>query len=245
MLGRILVPRLPVERLDAKQVSKIGTLFDRVRAAQPRIGTSDFFPTLEDEVGAHRRWLTGRVLNAGAGDRDISHLVDGELVNLDIAEGLHDASGIDMFAPLHDIPVADGHFDTIICNAVLEHVRNPHEAMAEFGRVLRAGGILYLVVPFMQPEHLDPTDFQRYTIDGLQELARVHGFEVVEADGVHSVYTTLGWIVMEWLAEVPGWRGWLGRWTILPALRRASLRSDLQVHRLASAYRVIARRLPA
>lgn len=222
----------------------MGTVLERMRSREPRIATSDFFPTLEEEIGEHRRWLTGRVLNAGAGDRDMGHLVDGELVNLDIAEGLHDQSGIDIFAPLHEIPVEDGDFDTVVCNAVLEHVRNPQEAVAEFRRVLRPGGILYLVVPFMQPEHLDPTDFQRYTIDGLQELVRLHGFEVVEAQPVHSVYTTLGWIAMEWLAEVPGWRGWLGRWTILPALRRASLRSNLQVHRLASAYRVVARRLP-
>ena len=220
------------------------TLLERFRGLEPRISTGDFFPSLEDEIGEHRRWLTGRVLNAGAGDRDISHLVEGELVNLDIAEGLHDQRGIDLFAPLHEIPVEDGHFDTVICNAVLEHVRNPHEAITEFQRVLRPGGILYLVVPFMQPEHLDPTDFQRYTIDGLQELVHVHGFEVVEAGGVHSVYTTLGWIAMEWLAEVPGWRGRLGRWTILPALKRMSLRSDRYVHRLASAYRVVARRLP-
>lgn len=217
-------------------------LLEQIRT-RPRVAVADFFPPLDEEIGEHRRWLTGRVLNAGAGDRDISHLVDGELVNLDIVEGLH-SSNIDIFSPLHDIPVEDGHFDAVLCNAVLEHVRNPHEAIAEFQRVTRPGGILYLVVPFMQPEHLDPTDFQRYTIDGLQELVRVHGFEVVEAGGVHSVYTTLGWIALEWLAEVPGWRGTLGRWTILPALRRASLRSKRHVHRLASAYRVVARRLP-
>jgi SAM-dependent methyltransferase len=222
----------------------MANILEQLRARSPRIATSDFFPTLEDEIGEHRRWLTGRVLNAGAGDRDIRHLVDGELVNLDIAEGLHNGPGIDIIGPLHDIPVEDGRFDAVLCNAVLEHVRNPAEALAEFHRVTRPGGVLYLVVPFMQPEHLDPTDFQRYTIDGLQELVRVHGFEVVEAGGVHSVYTTLGWIAMEWLAEVPGWRGWLGRWTILPALRRTALRSQLHVHRLASAYRVVARRLP-
>jgi SAM-dependent methyltransferase len=220
-------------------------LLEALRSREPNVSTSDFFVSLEDEIGDHRKWLRGLVLNAGAGDRDISHLVDGQLVNQDIAEGLHDQSTIEIFSPLHEIPVEDGHFDTIICNAVLEHVRNPHEVVQEFSRVTKPGGILYLAVPFMQPEHLDPTDFQRYTIDGLQELVRVHGYEVVEADGLHSVYTTLGWIAMEWLAVVPGWRGWIGRWTILPVLRRISLRSNLYVPRLASAYRVIARKLPA
>lgn len=220
-------------------------LIERLRSREPNVGVGDLFPSLDDEIGDRKRWLRGRVLNAGAGDRDISHLVDGEVVNQDIVEGLHNADNIDIFSPLHEIPVEDGHFDAIICNAVLEHVRNPHEVLAEFSRVTRAGGILYLAVPFMQPEHLDPTDFQRYTIDGLQELVRVHGYEVVEADGVHSVYTTLGWIALEWLSAVPGWRGWAARWAILPPLWRRAKRSDRYVHRLASTYRVIARRLPA
>src|SRR3712207_8365273 len=40
---------------------------------------------------------------------------------------------------------------------------NPEEVMSEFRRVCRPGGLLYLCVPFMQPEHKDPGDFQRYT----------------------------------------------------------------------------------
>jgi SAM-dependent methyltransferase len=208
----------------------------------PAVTTSDFFPSIEDEIGDYRRLFTGRVLNAGAGDRDVRALVDGELVNQDIAEGLHNSASIDILSPLHDIPVDDGHFDAILCNAVLEHVRNPVEVMEEFRRVCRPGGTLYLTVPFMQPEHLDPGDFQRYTIDGLQELVRTHGFEVVQAEGVHSVYATLGWIAMDWLRDVPGWQGWAARWLVLPALKRANARSDRHVHSLASAYRVVARR---
>jgi SAM-dependent methyltransferase len=219
-------------------------LRETVRRREYEIETADFFPSLEEEIGNYRRWLTGRVLNAGAGDRDVRHLVDGELVNQDIAESLHNTDAIDIFSPLHEIPVPDGHFDAILCNAVLEHVRNPVEVLAEFRRVCRPGGILYLVVPFMQPEHLDPTDFQRYTSEGLQELVHRHDFAVVEVNGVHSVYTTLGWIAKEWLQAVPGWRGWLGRWLILPALKRTAKRSDMYVHSLASAYRVVARRLP-
>ena len=59
------------------------------------------------------------------------------------------------------IPFEDDYFDAIICNAVLEHVADPQAVMAEFARVCRPGGFLYLAVPFMQPEHPDPTDFQR------------------------------------------------------------------------------------
>jgi SAM-dependent methyltransferase len=125
---------------------------------------AEIFPPIERELGPYRHLFTGRVLNAGAGSRDISHLVEGELFNQDIKAAPH----IHYESPLHEIPVEDDFFDAIICNAVLEHVENPERVLAEFGRVCKPSGVLYLCVPFMQPEHLDPTDYQRYTIDGLR-----------------------------------------------------------------------------
>jgi ubiquinone/menaquinone biosynthesis C-methylase UbiE len=130
----------------------------------------------------------------------------------------------------------------IICNAVLEHVRNPHEVMREFNRVLKIGGHLYLSVPFMQPEHRCPTDFQRYTRDGLGELCERFGFTVEKIEGVHSVYHTLGWIVHCWLAQ-PTWRHLALRTIFTPALRLAQrLRSRSYVDSIASGYRAWARK---
>jgi SAM-dependent methyltransferase len=214
-----------------------------LKAPEPRFFVGDIFPPIEQEFGHYADLFAGRVLNAGAGHRDISHLVKGELVNQDIETGLHN-DNIHVYSPLHDIPFDDGHFDVVICNAVLEHVENPEEVVEEFGRVLRPGGVLYLCVPFMQPEHLDPTDFQRYTADGLQTLVRRHGFDVREVTAMHSVYTTLAWIFEEWLRPFPGWKGWVLRWALLPWVRRKSLKSTNRVHSLASAFRVIAERRP-
>ncbi len=207
------------------------------RPLQFDVGT--LFPTIEAELGPFRHLLKGRVLNAGCGNRDLSPLVDGELVNQDIAEGLHNAN-VDIYSPLHEIPVPDGHFDAIVCNAVLEHVRNPDEVLDEFARVCRPGGVLYLTVPFMQPEHLDPTDFQRYTADGLRALVDRHGFATTEVRDVHSVYTTLAWIVYEWLRSLGGVRARLLSFVVLRPLRRRARTSQRQVHSIASAYSLTA-----
>ena len=204
-------------------------------AGGPDLTVPEIFPSIEEELGPYRSYFKGKVLNAGAGRRDISHLIEGKLFNQDIQEAPH----IDVAGPLHEIPVEDGFFDTIICNAVLEHVANPEEVLAEFNRVCRPGGVLYLTVPFMQPEHLDPTDFQRYTLPGLERLVRQHGFEVTDSGGVHSVYTTLGWIVREWLSVKQTVGGALLRRVLYPYLRRKCQTSDEYVHSLASAYRVI------
>ena len=198
----------------------------------------EIFPPIDTELGPFRHLFKGRVLNAGAGSRDISDLVEGELFNQDIKAAPH----IHYESPLHQIPVADGFFDTIICNAVLEHVENPEEVLAEFGRVCRSGGVLYLCVPFMQPEHLDPTDYQRYTIDGLRREVERHGFEVTESGGVHSVYVTLAWIVRDWLGPKRSLSARALKAVLYPALRYKCRTSSEHVHSLASAYRVIATR---
>jgi ubiquinone/menaquinone biosynthesis C-methylase UbiE len=185
------------------------------------------FPSLADELGEYAAALEGEVLNAGAGDRDLRSLAPGRVHNQDIAEGLHSAD-IDIVSPLHRIPVEDGFFDAILCNAVLEHVANPEEVMAEFARVCKTGGVLYLCVPFMQPEH----------------LVERHGFEVQRGEGMHNVYVTLGWIAREWLTAGDGLRYRLARRLAFPWLARRARKSSRHVHSLASAYRVIAVRGP-
>lgn len=205
------------------------------------LNIGDLFPALADELGPYAQELDGEVLNAGAGDRDLRSLVPGRVHNQDIAEGLHSAD-IDIVSPLHQIPVEDDFFDGIVCNAVLEHVANPEEVMAEFSRVAKPGALLYLCVPFMQPEHPDPTDFQRYTIDGLKLLAERHGFAVRDADGMHNVYVTLGWIAHEWLTASDRLHFRLARRLAFPWLARKAKSSPFYVRSLASAYRVIATR---
>ena len=203
------------------------------------LNLASIFPPLEEELGPYAHLLAGEVLNAGAGNRDIRSLVPGNVHNQDFAEGLHNAD-VDILSPLDQIPVKDGFFDAIICNAVLEHVSDPERVMTEFRRVCRPGGVLYLCVPFMQPEHKDPGDYQRYTLDGLVLLAERHGFAVGERGAVHNVYTTLAWIAREWLTsgDSHGYR--VLRRLLFPWLLRKSRSSQHQVHSLASAYRVVA-----
>jgi ubiquinone/menaquinone biosynthesis C-methylase UbiE len=199
------------------------------------------WPELVDEIGADNlREMDGVVLNAGAGRRPLQPFVRGKVVNQDIAEGLRNRD-IDIYSPLHQIPVGDGHFDYIFCNAVLEHVINPEEVLAEFVRVLKPGGKLYLAVPFMQPEHLDPTDFQRYTKDGLRNLVEKHGLRVRKVEPLPlNVYITLAWVVAEWLGSREYISYWLLRQVLYPVLRYKQRRARLVVDSIASGYRVLA-----
>ena len=47
----------------------------------------------------------------------------------------------------HTLPYADSSFDYITCIEGLEHIENPHQAVREFGRILRPGGQVILSIP--------------------------------------------------------------------------------------------------
>lgn len=205
---------------------------------------SAVWPSLDHELTEAKKegFLTGEVLNAGAGWRDISHLVEGRLVNQDITWEGDNRTNIDIFSPIHSIPRPDNFFDNILCIAVLEHVENPEKIIPEFLRVLKPGGHVVASVPFLQPEHKVPTDFQRYTKDGLQRLFSLHGFEIVSVKPIFSVYHTLHWITYEWLHLKDTVLYKILRLLILPLLVFAAKKSSLQSDKLASVFQLVARK---
>jgi SAM-dependent methyltransferase len=114
-------------------------LFDFIRKwASPSV----IWGSIEEELLFARDagLLKGVVLNAGAGVRDISHLIDGHLVNQDIRWENDTRKHIHIFGSLSEIPEPNDTFDCIICIAVLEHVRDPTRVVSEFFRVTKPGG---------------------------------------------------------------------------------------------------------
>jgi SAM-dependent methyltransferase len=92
--------------------------------------------------------------------------VDG-YVNLD----LFAVPGVDVAANAEALPFPDEVFQRVECDAVLEHVRDPMQVMREISRVLAPGGYVHLVTPFCHPFHEYPSDYRRFTLDGLKQLA--------------------------------------------------------------------------
>jgi SAM-dependent methyltransferase len=127
--------------------------------------------------------------------------VDG-YVNLDLLA----MPGVNVAADAHQLPFADGVFQRVECDAVLEHVRRPEQVMREIARVLAPGGYAHLVTPFCHPFHEYPKDYRRFTPDGLKELA---GPLEVVAEGWRTGPTaTLLVFVIEYCKLLLPWRVW-------------------------------------
>jgi len=74
---------------------------------------------------------------------------------------------------IHEIPFPDNSFDVILCNHVLEHVRDDIQAMKEMHRVLKPGGFTIQQVPFFNP--VPAVTFEDATITDAREREKIFG----------------------------------------------------------------------
>jgi len=74
---------------------------------------------------------------------------------------------------IHEMPFDDNRFDVILCNHVLEHVRDDRQALREIKRVLKPGGWAILLVPFINP--IPDKTFEDNTITDERERERIFG----------------------------------------------------------------------
>ena len=157
-----------------------------------------YWPPIEEQFGEYVKYLGKPVLNAGCGSRPIVPGLE-SVVNFDIEK----TSLTDLVADSHELPFRAESFESILSVAVLEHCRRPWEVVREFKRVLRPGGYVVCDVPFMQPVHLAPYDFFRFTEYGLRSLFEDAGFETVNLKVAHTEWHVYGWLWHEATARRP------------------------------------------
>src|SRR5439155_5186428 len=95
---------------------------------------------------------------AGSGAQLLYDAPDVRLISFDI---YHSAT-TQFIADAHAIPLQDGIADGVWVQAVLEHVLDPAQVVAEIHRVLRPNGYVCSEIPFMQQVHEGRYDFTRF-----------------------------------------------------------------------------------
>jgi len=120
--------------------------------------------------------LSGRVLDFGGGRRaDYMPLLntDAEIFSVNI-DAEFDPTHI--VAPGEPLPFDDASFDEVITFNTLEHVYDDRAALAELARVLKPGGKMCIIVPFLYPVHGHPDDYNRHTPSWWGKTLRGLGF---------------------------------------------------------------------
>jgi SAM-dependent methyltransferase len=113
----------------------------------------------------------GKTLNLGSGPRMYPGF---GVTNIDIDS----YPGVDLVADACAVPLPDASVARIVSDNVLEHIATPQKAVVEMHRLLESGGLAYISTPFLYPFHSSPSDYQRWTKQGLLQL--FSDFEVVK-----------------------------------------------------------------
>ena len=155
--------------------------------------------------------LDGNILDIGCGHQNITKFInpESEYTGLDYYTTSTEWYGStpDIYGDALQLPVHTNTFDSILLLDVLEHLEDPDLCIQEIHRVLRPKGKLIIQVPFVYPLHDAPRDFQRWTIYGLQKLAKKHAFKVTDTTTLGTISETCALIVnigaskmiLEWL----------------------------------------------
>lgn len=115
----------------------------------------------------------------------------------------------DIVGDAHKLPFPDASFDAVLHSSVFEHLHSPWVAASEIHRVLRSGGTMLAVVPWIYPYHARKghyRDFWRISEDGLRQLFA--GFASVEIHNMGRWWQTAGgflpgyWLMRSWLEPI-------------------------------------------
>lgn len=143
------------------------------------------------------RCADGMVLDCGAGSRGdyFPHVLNFEIVPY---------RSTDVLGVGEHLPFADDTFDAVLSLTVLEHVRDPFRCASEIVRVLKPGGDLICVMPFLQPMHGYPHHYFNATPQGVRRLFEdsIDVADVLIPDQNQPIWA-LNWILNSWTAGLP------------------------------------------
>jgi SAM-dependent methyltransferase len=135
-----------------------------------------------------------RVLDVGCGmmpyRNAFERFTDLEYVGADIPWA-NCKSAVEIDPKSQRILAPDKSFHGIVHFQVMEHVADYHLFLAECFRVMRPGGAMFCTVPFTFEFHGVPSDYRRWSREGLRYDLAQNGFMDPEVEGVESDFLTL------------------------------------------------------
>jgi SAM-dependent methyltransferase len=146
-------------------------------------------------VDGLRGWVKGdRILDVGAGDGLISHVLRAAGVELDeTAVRLANEHGVPVvYGDAGALPFETQTFDAVFMGDVIEHLPDPLPALREVHRILQEVGVFYVTTP-PAAVPVRPYHYVEYTSESLRALVEPIGFVLVEPmftrfDRIHAAF---------------------------------------------------------
>lgn len=132
-------------------------------------------------------------LSIGGGPKRPHHL----FTNLNIES----FQNVEIVGDAHALPFSDSSVDAIHCEAVIEHLINPYQAVKEMHRVLKGGKRAYICTPFMQSYHGYPYHYQNFTLLGHELLFKNNGFHIIDSGTCVGPVNAMVALVSKFISE--------------------------------------------
>jgi len=135
-----------------------------------------------DFISTHRKQCQGSFLEVGSHDygstQNIRRIFAGDdyagedYIGIDINDGANVDLVLDLTQSFEKIDKALGgrRFRTIFCLSVLEHCDQPFVMAEHMSQLLAPGGRIFISVPFAWKFHGYPSDYWRFTHEGVKKL---------------------------------------------------------------------------
>ncbi len=158
---------------------------------------------LEEHTAISGIMLSGRVLDLG-GDKNSEYLR--------FFQGTFTTTTLNFSAEarpdiLHDLekplPIADESYDNVLLINVLEHIFEYRALLCEAARVLKPGGSIVVVVPFLFPVHPSPEDYRRFTASALIKELEIVGLKNISVQALGSGVFASQYLLLDRLLPKP------------------------------------------
>jgi len=132
---------------------------------------------LEEHKALSGITLSGSVLDLG-GDKNSEYLRFFKGTFETTTVNLNEKTRPDILHNLEEpLPVADSLYDHVLLCNVLEHIFEYRALLREAVRVLKPGGSMVIVVPFLFPLHPSPEDYRRFSAPALYKEMEILGLQ--------------------------------------------------------------------
>lgn len=159
---------------------------------------------IDSDLQKYKQHIKGNILDIGGGrKRGLFKIPETKNLKWIIADADKNKKP-DIVADAQALPFKKNTFDTVKATELFEHIKNPEKGISECLRVLKPGGFFIFSMPFLNPIHADPFDYQRYTEYKLKEILKNLGNNkiiILKKQGL--AFSVIADIVKGWVKNWP------------------------------------------
>lgn len=158
---------------------------------------------LEEHKALSSLTLSGNVLDLG-GDKNAEylHFFKGTFETTTV--NFNEKARPDILHNLEEpLPVADSLYDHVVLCNVLEHIFEYRPLLREAVRVLKSGGSIIIIVPFLFPVHPSPQDYRRFSASALYKELEILGLQDISVRALGTGVFAARYVLLDRLLPRP------------------------------------------